>query len=459
MNKKQIFIGLIIVAVLGAFMIRPSVSAETAVNQTANSAVQTSNNVVSVEGRIIPLRDATLSFMVGGRVAEIIADEGTAVAAGDPILTLETADLQLGVQQAEAGVTTAEAALTAAQAQLALAQARLTTAEIGVRAANAQLDLTKAGARPEEIAAAEQRVAAANSSITQAAGNRDAALYISEAQISSAEANVASEAANLRAIQEGYDDIINACFDTPDGQTICPLYGTVEETTRAQLEIAQLQLSAAQEALDALNAGPTGAQQRAASGGVAIAIANRDLAQAQLDLLLAGATDEQIRQSEVGVEQAQLGVEQAGTAVTQAEAAITQAEAGVVQAKAQLAAAQNKLDRMTLTAPFDGTVVSIMVDEGEIASTGVPVVIFADMSSWLMETTDLTELSVADLDIGDTAVIQLDAIDNEEISGTITEIAAVSTLTRGDVTYAVTVDLAPNSLPLRWGMTTFMDVE
>jgi multidrug resistance efflux pump len=332
------------------------------------------------------------------------------------------------------------------------------SAAIGVTAAQAQLDLVKAGPRPEEIAAAEQNIAAAAAGIAQAAGSRDVALTISGAQISAAEANVASATADLRQVQDGYDAIIDACFTLPDDTEVCPLYGTVEENTRAQLEIAQLQLSAAQEGLDALLAGPTSAQQRAASGGIGVASANRDLAQAQLDLLMAGASAEQIRLTEVGVEQAQLGLEQAQTAVTQAEAAVKQAEAGVALAQAGLNAAQTALARMTLKAPFAGTVVTVLVEEGELASSGIPVVVLADMSGWQVETTDLTELDVAAIVVGDSAEVRIDAIDDEVLSGTVTEIATVSTLTRGDVTYAVTVQLDANTLPLRWGMTTFVDV-
>ena len=470
MNKKQIIAGLVVIVAIAAtgssiyqqFLAPDAVVAAAATSEgemvITSAPAQTGTNAVSAEGVITPLRHANLSFLMGGPVAEILAEEGTAVAAGDPIMRLEAADLELGVRQAQAGVTTAEAGLAAAQAQLELAQVRVASAEIGVSAVQAQLALVKAGPRPEEIAAAEKGLAAAASGVSQAAGSRDAQLNISDAQIRGAEANVAAEIASVRTIQDGYDAIIEACFKLPDGSEVCPLYGPTEENTRAQLEIAQLQLSAAQEALDALRAGPTAAQQRAAGGAVAIAAANRDLAQAQLDLLLAGATPEQIRQAEVGVEQAQLGVEQARTAVTQAEAAVTQAEAAVTQAQAGLAAAQNALDRMTLTAPFAGTVVGILVDEGELASSGVPAVVLADISGWVVETTDLTELDVVALAVGDAAEVRIDAIDDEVVSGTVTEVAAVSTLTRGDVTYAVTIQLDPSDLPLRWGMTAFVDV-
>lgn len=470
MNVKRIVTGLVIVTVLavaGAFIYQQFFAADQVMAATVSdgearvlteTAVPVESRSVSAEGVIVPRQNANLSFLIGGEVAEILAEEGTAVAAGDPILRLAAASLELGVRQAEAGLTAAEANLTAAQAQLELARVRVNTAEIGVTAAQAQLDLVNAGPRPEELEAAEKNLAAAEAGINQAAGGRDVQLTISDAQIKAAEANVASELANYRSIKDGYEAIIDACFTLPDGSEVCPLYGPTEERTRAQLEIAELQLNAAQAGLDALLDGPTAAQQQAAGGAVALAMANRDLAQAQLDLLLAGATDEQIRQAEVGVEQAQLAVEQAEAAVTQAEAAVTQAEAGVTQAQAALAAAEKALARMTLTAPFAGTVASIMVDEGEIVSSGVPVVMLADFSQWQVETTDLTELDVVAVAVGAPVEVRVDAIKNEVVTGTVTEISQVSALIRGDVTYAVTVELEPSDLPLRWGMTVAADV-
>jgi multidrug resistance efflux pump len=115
---------------------------------------------------------------------------------------------------------------------------------------------------------------------------------------------------------------------------------------------------------------------------------------------------------------------------------------------------------MTLNAPFDGVVADVQAEVGEVVSSSVPVVTFADFGGWLVKTTDLTELDVVELQEGDPVEIQIDAIPGERLIGTVTGIAATSQLTRGDVTYEVTIALDENSdLPLRWGMTVFVDVD
>ena len=464
MNKKRLLLGFLAVLALSLVaVVPPMLGQETAVaaaQEPIQAIAQTDGATVNAEGQLVPLFYVDLSFQMGGQVAEILVSEGDQVAAGDALIRLDATQAELALQQAQARLVSAQAAVTLAQNQQALAEAAIQTAESQVAAAEANLALVQAGPRPEEIAAAESSLAAAQASVNQAIGQRDTLLNVgTNAQIAGAEAQVAAATAEVRALEEQYDNILTTCVDTPNGE-VCPLYGAVEETTRAQLEAARQNLAAAQATLDAVRAGPTAAQSQAAQGGVGIASANRDLAQAQLDLLLAPATPEEIAIAEVGVRQAQVGVEIAQTGVTQAEAAVTQAEAGVVQAEAGVAAAQAALDRMTLLATFEGTVSRINTNVGELVGVGTPVVTMADFTGWQVKTTDLTELDVAFVDAGDPVAVTFDAIPGETVNGTVNRVALVADLARGDVVYEVTIDLdAAPDLPLRWGMTAVINIE
>jgi len=193
---------------------------------------------------------------------------------------------------------------------------------------------------------------------------------------------------------------------------------------------------------------------------VSAAIAQRDSAQAQLDLLLNGPKAEQVAASEIVVAQAEAAVSEAETRVATAEAAVAQAEAGVLQAQVALEAAQAALDQMTLTAPFAGNIAALDMEVGEIVSAGETVVTLANLDGWLVETTDLTELDVVDVAEGHPVVVRVDALPDVEIEGVVTQIDTVSTFSQGDVVYAVTIRLQETAvLPLRWGMTVFVDVD
>jgi multidrug resistance efflux pump len=281
----------------------------------------------------------------------------------------------------------------------------------------------------------------------------------SDADILSAQANLATANADLRQLEESYQDILDTCFDTPDGE-VCPLYGPIEENTREQLEVARLYQIAAQETLNALIAGATPGQVAAAGGSVSVAIARRDLAQAELALLLAGPTDEQIVLAELAVEQATIGVEIAQAAVLQASAAVLQADVAVDLSETAVSQAQNTLDRFTLRAAKSGTVAQINANIGELVGVGVPVLTIADFSSWVIKTDNLTELNIPFINEGAPATISLDALGGEEISGTVTTIGLIATSYQGDVVYEVTISLQDTAeLPLRWGMTGFVEIE
>ena len=476
MNWKRVIAGVLIIAgvAIGAFFIyqqtlAPAPEPVPPAVDVNTLALDTGADLVSAEGIVVPLRHAELSFEVGGQVAEILVEEGSQVVAGAPLLRLEAAELEIGLRQAEATLAQAEANVDAAQIQVQVAQVSRTTAQLGIDAAAAQLALLQAGPLAEEIAAAESDLAAASAGISQAAAGRDATLAIPASQVQLAEADVAAAMANERALRDAYDNILESCFETPEGEEICPLFGPVEEETRFRLQAAEANLVAAQTALDELNEGATPAQRRLANAAVTVAAAQRDAAQAQLDLLLAGPRPEQIMEAEVGVQDAEAAVLQAEAAVLQAEAAVlqaeaelAQAEAGVVQARTAIATARTALDQMTVTAPFDGTVADLPVKAGQVVAPGTPVAILSDSSNWLVETTDLTELDVVAVAVGYPVDVTVDAIPDEVVRGTVIDIDTTSTLTRGDVTYAVTIRLDQDdatALPLRWGMTVFVDVD
>jgi multidrug efflux pump subunit AcrA (membrane-fusion protein) len=134
------------------------------------------------------------------------------------------------------------------------------------------------------------------------------------------------------------------------------------------------------------------------------------------------------------------------------------AEARLAMAEAQVEAAQAQVEKITLSAPFAGTVASLDIQPGEYAAPGQPVVVLADLGSMQVETTDLNEIDVVQIEIGDLAVITFDAIPDREFAGTVTEISPKASEGLG-VNYIVIIEL--NEMPenVRWGMTVFVDIE
>ena len=101
--------------------------------------------IISAEGRIVPVRDAQLAFQSGGVVAEVLVTDGDVVAAGDLLVRLAMAERQAAVDQAQGAVDAARAQRDllpddAEQAQKDLADAQVTQAEAALVLAQATLE-------------------------------------------------------------------------------------------------------------------------------------------------------------------------------------------------------------------------------------------------------------------------------------------------------------------------------
>jgi multidrug resistance efflux pump len=370
----------------------------------ASTVTQPLPAVVSASGKVLPEHWANLSFRAGGPIAELNAQSGDTVKAGDLIARLDDVDAKLAVAQAEAA--------------LALAQAQL-----------AQLS---AGPRSEEIAPAAQAVAQA-----EAAWQGAQAQYnqlrsgARAADIAAAEAAVAKAASDLKFAEEAYNGVV-------EGRAAAKEYGIPggglgkhEEQMRAQLTAIRAAHEVTQKRLAQLKAGATQDELDAAQANVAATKAALEQAKAQLDLLKAGATPEQIAVAQAGVKQAQVAVD---------------------TAKAQLA-------KLQLIAPFDGTIGTVTLRLGEVAQPGQSIVALGDLGSLRIETTDLSETDIARVKEGQPVNVTFDALPGKTITGKVARIAPMSTPGQSAVNYAVTVQLDELDPALRWGMTAFVDVQ
>ena len=400
-------LGVVAVAVVAGAIVWRSGSAAQPGDETRSATVERGEMLVTVSasGVVEPQTRVGLTFESPGRVSEVAVDVGDAVEAGDVLARLDSGQLELRVQQA--------------QAALALAEAQL-----------AQL---QAGPRPEEVAAAEANVRALQSQVAAADANLDQVEGgVGDAQIAAARSDLAAAVARQKAAADTYEMTLQCFgFTLPTGEKrkICPALGAPEEQARFNLEAADKALAAAQARLDELLAGADADEVRASQSDVWAAAAQRDAAQAQLDLLLAGAT----------------------------EAQIADAEAQVAQARAALEGAELSLEQAALLAPFDGVVANVNVKVGEIASAGVPAITVLDTSAFRASVT-VDEIDVGLLAEGKLSDVTLDALPDVVIAGTVERVAPVATLEGGIVYYDVTVALEPTDAPIRADMTANVTV-
>ena len=182
---------------------------------------------------------------------------------------------------------------------------------------------------------------------------------------------------------------------------------------------------------------------------------NRAVQNAELQLL---AVRNAVNQANRALEQAQRDMEGLleGPDALDVQAVQLEIEAAALA----LEETQSALEDATLVATFDGTVAQLDVDAGDTVAAGQPVVVLATLDRLQAVTKDLTELDVVRVKAGQAVAVSVDALPEDEFAGVVSEIALQPGDYRGDVVYAVTVDLTDaGDSPLRWGMTALVEIQ
>ena len=104
--------------------------------------------------------------------------------------------------------------------------------------------------------------------------------------------------------------------------------------------------------------------------------------------------------------------------------------------------------------------VDVQAEVGDQVNPGQVVVILATLDQLEIHTTDLTELDVGRVAVGQAVKVSVDALTGREFPGVVAEIALQGQDYRGDVVYEVTVtlDSPEEATVLRWGMTAMVEI-
>jgi multidrug resistance efflux pump len=127
--------------------------------------------------------------------------------------------------------------------------------------------------------------------------------------------------------------------------------------------------------------------------------------------------------------------------------------------QARLDAAKAGVAAFEVIAPFDGVVADLPAKIGGSINAGQSAVTIADFSSWLVKTTDLTEIDVVNLQEGQPVTVTLDALPDVQLKGEILSIGQNYSENQGDVVYEVTILLTDTHPAMRWGMTAAVKFE
>jgi multidrug resistance efflux pump len=373
------------------------------------------NGVLSASGTI-EARLVRVSAELGGRVAEVLADEGSSVKAGDILIRFDTTLIEAQRAQAEAALNVTQANAEAAQANAKAMQANAEAAKANAEAAKANGEAANANVTAAQAlltaAQAGKTAVQAGSDAAQAnndllkAGPSDEQLRLAQTVID--KAKIAADAA-----KEAYEALPEGQGDTANGKAL-----------KQQLDTADATVANAQAQYDVIKAGARPGQLDAAQAQVDGAQAQVDSAAAQVDSAQAKAEAAQ-SQAEAAQSQAEAAQSQAEAVQSQAEAATAQAEAAKAQVEAARAALNIlnvQMDKMILTAPVDGRVLSRSIQPGELASPAAPLLVLGQLND-LTITVYIAEDRYGTISLGETAQVSVDSFPGVTFTATVTYIA------------------------------------
>jgi multidrug resistance efflux pump len=371
---------------------------------------------------IIEAEEVSVTTETGGRVAEILADEGDSVPEGDVVIRLDDALVQAQIAQAEAALEGVQAMLAQVESgppdpDVRQAETLVRQAEVARDGAYQALQDAKAArAQPQEL---ESRVDAAR---TQ--------LAIAELTVEQAIANMRSTEIQQEFFQRTYAELERG-FDVE-----IPVPGLPVELKR-HINVGEAVLSKVRR-----QGNLTNQQAWMAWEGLFAAEAVRDGARANLDNLLAmrdnpleanvlvSAAEAQYDIAEASVDVARAQLEALQSGATQQERSV--AESQVEQAEAALETLRVHLDKMILRAPRTGIVVERTVSVGEIAPPNFSLLTLADLDQVTL-TVYVPENQIGLVKVGQDARVKVDSYPERTFDAKVVHIASRAEFTPKNV--------------------------
>jgi len=307
---------------------------------------------------------------------------------------------QINPETVQAEVDKAQASFQRSQSSLANSQAQEAGARAGIQSAQAQA--LSVQARLEKARAQE--------------ANSRAALLGSEANLRKAQADLDNAQRSYNRVQALRDQDL------------------VSQDERDQ---AHTQYLSARASLDAAQASLDGA--RATHRSTAL-----DIQGAQADL-----------------EAARIAVGAAREQLASAQAQVSGARADVSQAQANLEAARVNLGKTSIRSPIDGTVLDVLVSEGQTVAAQFQAPNLFILARNLEEMQVLTTVDEADIgriQPGSQTTFTVDAWPETTFSGKVAEVRQSAVTTNNVVTYPVIVHASNPGLRLKPGMTATVSI-
>ncbi len=429
MNHKRppvpVVVGILLIIILSAYFLITQVG-------DRNGALTASGYIEATRVNVAP--------ELAGRVTEVLVVEGGAVQVGDPLLRLDASLLSAQRQVALGGLESARSAQLTAQSAQAMAQAQYDAALIAARMQEGSARLSDwvyrapfqfdqplwYFSKDEQIAAAQAEVQAASENLVKVQSDLEAVVSDgSNAGFIEAETRLAEARIGYVVAKAVYDHAqVTGGEVNPEDVVLPPhfssyrtkieiariLSGTSDVLTAAQdaLDLAEAELEEAQVAYDDLLDTEAANVVLKARAALTVALERYEVAQDMFTSLQTGKNSPQVSIAAAGLQQAQ--------------SALGQAESAVRQAEASLALLDIQINKLVISAPSAGVILTRNVEVGEFVQPGATSFVLGQLDH-LTITVYVPEDRFGEIQIGQTATVSVDSFPDLTFTATVIQIA------------------------------------
>lgn len=135
---------------------------------------------------------------------------------------------------------------------------------------------------------------------------------------------------------------------------------------------------------------------------------------------------------------------------------IALAEADILQAQGALQQAQANYENTIIRAPADGTITSVDIKMGELASTAKQVIVLQDVSNLYVKT-KINESNIANVVVGQSVAMTFDAFPGE-FTGSVVQVDPAAKIEDGIVNYEIKISINENNEIIRLGMNADVNI-
>ena len=408
----------------------------------------TTNGVLAASGTIEGTQ-VIVAPEIGGRVFEVLAQEGDEVKTGQVLVRFDDALLQSQLSQA--------------QASLHLAQANYDLAARGPTQEQRQLAVTSAEAElinaRQALQALHDNAGLNEAQLNQTIATTDQARDKAQQYLD----NVTSKAENAD-VEAAWASVVIAQDKLENAQEDFQPYENKDQSnlTRA---VFQAQMAAAQKQYDSMVERYNNLVGTANQYELAVARANVSMAEAKL-----ADSKRQYAKLESGIDpdtlasaQARVNTAEANLAVAKAEPSAEQlaaAQAQVEVAQSALDVIQTQIDKLVITSPINGVVDTRSAEPGEVMVPGAPLFTLIEEED-LKITVYVPENRYGTILIGQSASVKVDSFPGETFEAKVIRIADQAEFTprnvqteqgRSTTVYAVDLSVSNHQGKLKPGM-------